>query len=115
MNVAPRIKTYCCPACGHTIGEASSVERIMDADLTRQQRVIIQSLSNPVGEWVRVGALEKAIFENNETGRDLATHRQSISVQISRVQSVIRALGWFIASDRRGCYRLIPTERGAVC
>jgi hypothetical protein len=108
MNVAPRIQTYCCPSCGNTIGEASPVERIKDADLTRQQRVIIEALSSPIGDWVRVTALEKAIYERNETGRELAVHRQSISVQISKAQSVLHELGWFIASDRRGCYRLIP-------
>ncbi|ASW06280.1 hypothetical protein CKA34_10545 [Rhizobium sp. 11515TR] len=59
---------------------------------------------------MRVGALEKAIFTENETGRDLATHRQSIAVQISRAQHVLHPLGWYIASDRRGCYRLIPLE-----
>lgn len=110
MNAQPRIKTYCCPACGNTIGEASPVERIKDADLTRQQRVIIEALSSPVGDWVRVTALERAIYDQNETGRDLATHRQSISVQISKAQAVLHDLGWFIASDRRGCYRLIPRE-----
>lgn len=111
MNVAPRIKTYCCPSCGGAIGEASTLERILDADLTRQQRVIIQSLSNPVGQWVRVGALENAIFATNETGRDLSTHRQSIAVQISRLQSLLRPLGWFVGSDRAGRYRLIPLEK----
>ncbi|NTF54885.1 hypothetical protein G6L12_08255 [Agrobacterium rhizogenes] len=113
MNMAPRIQTFCCPSCGHAIGEASTVERILDADLTRQQRVIIQSLSNPVGQWVRVSALEKTIFTQNETGRDLNTHRQSIAVQISRAQRILHPLGWFIASDRRGCYRLIPITQSA--
>jgi hypothetical protein len=113
MNAHPRIKTYCCPSCGNSIGEASPVERIRDADLTRQQRVIIEALSNPVGEWVRVTALEQAIYQKNETGRELSAHRQSISVQISKVQALLRPLGWFIGSDRRGCYRLIPTEKSA--
>lgn len=110
MNAHTRIQTYCCASCGNTIGEASPVERIKDADLTRQQRVIIEALSSPVGDWVRVTALEKAIYERNETGRELAAHRQSISVQISKAQSVLHELGWFIASDRRGCYRLVPRE-----
>src|ERR1044072_5423490 len=101
------IHTFSCPCCGHTIGEASPVERIFDADLTRQQRTILAALSKQVGNWVRVSAIESLIWGDRETAREVNASRQSISAQISKAQHVLPPLGWFISSDRRGCYRLI--------
>ncbi|NTG73272.1 hypothetical protein G6M02_08005 [Agrobacterium rhizogenes] len=105
--------SFSCPCCGHAIGEASPVERILDADLTRQQRTIVGALSKQVGDWVRVSVLESLIWADRETARDLNASRQSISAQISKAQHVLQPLGWFIASDRRGCYRLIPITQSA--
>ncbi|SOC45738.1 hypothetical protein SAMN05892877_117127 [Rhizobium subbaraonis] len=110
MNIHSR-KTYCCPNCGSSIGEASPVERILDADLTRQQRLIVTALSERVGEWVRVSHLENLIWAGNETKRPIDVSRQSISTQIFKIKEVIRPLGWFVGSDRRGNYRLIPLEK----
>lgn len=104
-------KSFSCPCCGNPIGEASPVERILDADLTRQQRTIIGALSERVGDWVRVNAIENLIWETKDTKRPIDANRASISVQVSKAQSILKPLGWFIASDRRGCYRLIPLEK----
>lgn len=107
------IQSFSCPCCGNAIGEASPVTRILDADLTRQQRTILTALTDRVGDWVRVSSLESLIWAGNETQRELNASRQSISAQISKAQHVLKPLGWFIASDRRGCYRLIPTIKSA--
>lgn len=108
-----RIQSYCCATCGSPIGEAQPAIRILDCNLTRQQRQIIEMLTDPVGAWVNVRAIEKTLWQGNGTKRDVNPSAQLISTQICKMQPTLRDVGWFIKSDRRGHYRLIPLTAGA--
>lgn len=107
-----RIRSYPCPCCGGPIGEAPPIENLLIADLTRQQKTIIKALSKTVGAWVDTDLLVGTLIV--EAARSTLPTRDSLHVQICRAQSVLRPLGWFIQSDKRGSYRLIPSERSAA-
>lgn len=105
-----KLQTFSCPCCGGFIGEAPPIDRLLECDLTRQQRIMVTMLSTNVGQWFSVITIERELWKGDGTKRAPNTSAQSISAQVTKMRPAIERSGWSIQSDRRGHYRLIPLE-----
>lgn len=118
MAASPRIKSYCCPACGGFIGEAAPIQSVIDAEKSWVSKAILDALSKPIGKLKRRDALIEAIYQF-EDEPDGAVN--SFSATLSRLRKRLKAFGWAIvmegsrgpSGERGACYRLIPAEASA--
>lgn len=103
-----RVQNFSCPVCGNHIGEAQPIERVIEGDMTKQQRLILETMQPHVGAWVSVEQIERALW-NSTDRKSRNPSSRLISVQITNLRDKLIPCGWMIKGDRRGRYKLIPT------
>ncbi|MEX2739943.1 hypothetical protein AB3480_00590 [Rhizobium mongolense] len=118
MNVAPRIQSYCCPACGGFIGEAAPIQSVIDAERSWVSKAILEALAKPVGKRMRRDALIEMIYQLEDEPENSVT---SFNVSLHHLRRRLKGFGWMIlregskgpVGERGACYRLVPAEVGA--
>jgi len=110
-------QSFSCPACGHGIGEAASVDHVKEAITAPAHRIIFEALSRKVGSSVRRDMLLNRIYGDRPDGGP--EHADTIlKVQVSQLRRKIEPYGWTISVSKGGSgqlaqWRLIPTTKSA--
>lgn len=106
-------QSFCCPACGSTIGQAATVDDVKSAITAPAHRIIFDALSRSVGASVRRDTLVDRIYGDRPDG---GPERADVilKVQVSQLRRKIEPYGWTISVSKGGSghlaqWRLIPT------
>ncbi len=120
MNIAPRIQSYCCPACGGFIGEAAPIGDVLDSMMDSHRKIILSVLSKKPGRIVDKNRLIEAVYGDRADGGPDSTD-SAINVHLHRLRKDLSAFGWSIICIGRnsgdfghgGSYKLMPMEVSA--